>query len=260
MAFLKPAITLASAVWLMAANTALEAPRIGFVRLGNGEVWSLRGIAGSFYFGQRAASGIDRMAFNGGIGIRVSASSGQAELLGASGEILRTARVDGDLRRIGLSPLEDAGYVLTERELWRITPARAELLTPPELPEGRLVGIAGAGSYVDFAMALEGQLSIHRLWLGSGENVMREAFAASPDHLVFLPNGVLVWTEAGDIVLRRPDASLARIETGSPGIASLQESGRGWMHASGVDGRQFSVRLEGNPLDIRMRSLPETAR
>ncbi len=256
MAFLKPAIALASAVWLVAANAGLEAPRIGFVRLVDNQVWTLRGIAGSFYFGERMASQIDRFAFNGQIGVRTSGNR-LAELLGPHGEVLRVARIEGEVRAIGLSPLQASAYVLTDAELWRLSAGSVDRYPAPTLPEGRLAGISGAGSYVEFASVLDGQIALERLWLDSGETLVREAFAAQPDHLLILKDRILLWSEGDTLVLRRSDASLAKVETGIR-IVSLQQAGEGWFHATGEDGRQFAVRLTRD-VEMFVSLLPETA-
>lgn len=264
MSFLKPAIALGSTLWLLAANSGLEAPRIGFVRLADDQVWALRGIAGSFYFGERMASHIDRIAFNGQAGVRTSGSQA-AELLGPNGEVLRTARIDGEVRAIGLSVLEASGYVLTDVELWRLASNAVERFRAPELPQGHLVGIGGAGSYVDLASVLDGQVTLRRVWLQSGESVVRETFVAQAEHLLLLNHGMLLWSAGDALVLRRPDASLVKIETGSH-IVALQEAGSGWFHATGEDGRQFAVRLRGDPrqrpadVEMSLKLLPESAR
>lgn len=256
MTFLKPAIALASAVWLVAANAGLEAPRIGFVRLADNQVWALRGIAGSFYFGEHMASQIDRLTFNGQIGVRTSGNH-TAELLGPHGEVLRAARIEGEVLAIGLSPLEASAFVLTESELWRLNASSVDRYPSPAMPEGRLAGFSGAGSYVEFASVFDGQVTLRRLWLDSGETLLRETFAAQPDLLLILKDGMLLWSEGDTLVLRRPDASLAKIGTGSR-IVSLQQAGEGWFHATGEDGRQFAVRLTQG-VELFVRLLPETA-
>lgn len=258
MTLIKPAIALASAVWLVAANAGLEAPRIGFVRLADRQVWTLRGVAGSFYFGERMANQIDAVAFNGNTGVRTSNNSATAELLGPRGEVIRTIRIDGAVRCIGLSPLEASAYVLTDTELWHLSPGAVNRYVAPELPEGHLAGLSGAGPYIEFAMVREGQLSLQRLWLDTGELLTREAFAAQPDLLLIRKQGSLLWAENDTLVLRRADASLAKVQTGSR-IVALHEAGEGWFQATGDDGRQFVARLTRDDTELVVNLLPETA-
>jgi hypothetical protein len=258
MTFLKPAIALVSAVWLIAANAGIEAPRIGFVRLADRQVWTLRGVAGSFYFGERMANQVDAIAFNGTTGVRTSNSGGVAELLGSRGEVIRTVRIDGEVVAIGLSPLEAVAYVLTETELWHLSANAVNRFLAPELPEGQLAGITGAGSYLELAMVRDGQVAMQRLWLDSGELLTRETFAAQPDLLLVRRNGVLLWAEGDTLVLRRADASLAKVQTGSR-IVALHEVGERWYQATGDDGRQFLARIDSNDTDLTVNLLPETA-
>jgi hypothetical protein len=258
MALIKPAIALVSAAWLVAANAGLEAPRIGFVRLADRQVWTLRGVAGSFYFGERMANQIDAVAHNGSIGVRTS-NRRTAEFLGPRGEVLRTVRLEGDVRAMGLSPLEASAYVLTETELWHLGATAANRYLAPELPEGRLVGLSGAGSYIDFALVQDEQVTLRRLWIDSGELLTREAFAAQPDLLLMRKQGSLIWAEqSGTLVLRRSDGSLAKVETGGR-IVALHEAGDSWFQATGEDGRQFIARLTQDGTDLVVNLLPETA-
>lgn len=261
-AILKPAITVASALWILLANTALEAPRMGFVRLANEEVWSLRGIGGSFYYGQRAATKIDHHAFNGLIGVRTSGD--EADLLGASGEVLRVTRIQGAVLAIGLSTIEATAYVLTDSELWRLDSVHADRFEVPNLPEGRLAGISGAGPYVDFAIASEGQVGVHRIWLDTGETLLREVFKANPEHVLFLSRDMLLWSEEESLYLRRSNGTVGRMEIGARTFV-LHEVGPDWIHATADDGRQLALQLTGDPrlpqsMDMRLLHLPDTAK
>jgi hypothetical protein len=265
MSLLKPAVALGSTLWLLAANAGLEAPRLGFVRLADNHVRALRGVAGSFYFGEPMASEVRHFAFNGRIGVRTSANQ-SAELIGSSGEVLRTARIDGKVRAIGLSPLEASAYVLTDAELWRLNASAVERFPAPDVPaEGQLAGLSGSGSYIDLVLVQEGQVSMLRHWMLSGETQVRQAFSAQVQHLLVLKENLLLWTEGESLVLRRADASLAKIETGSR-LVALQEAGDRWFHATGEDGRQFAIRLQGDAkllpseVDITLKLLPESAR
>jgi hypothetical protein len=272
MTFLKPLVAAGSALWLLFANTSLEAPRLGYVRLENREVWSIRGVAGSFYLGQFAAGDVEQQAFNGSAGIRTYTSTGQVDLLGSSGEILRQATLDGTkVRQAGLSYIEDAAFVRTSTELWRLDRERADRYIIPELiaidvaaathpDQPRIVAISGAGGYLELALASQGQISIRRLWLESGESVVRETFNGSPEHFVFLGHGMSLWTEDGLLVLRRADGSTVRIETDAQ-FTALHPVGRDLLQASAADGRQFAVQITGSPLHLedmsmRIRHLP----
>jgi len=272
MTFLKPVIAAGSALWLLFANTSLEAPRLGYVRLENREVWSIRGLAGSYYLSQFAAGDVDRQAFNGSVGIRTFGSNGQVDLIGPNGEILRQATLDGTkVRQAGLSYIEDAAFVRTSTELWRMDRERAdryiipeliaidvEAITQPDRP--RIVALSGAGGYVELALASLGQITIRRLWLESGESAVREAFNGNPEHFVFLGHGMSLWTEDGVLVLRRADGSTVRIETDAQ-FTALHPVGRDLLQASAADGRQFAVQITGSPLHLedmsmRIRHLP----
>lgn len=267
MSLLKPVFAAGSALWLLFANTSLEAPRLGYARLENGEVWSIRGIAGSFYLGQFAAGSVEEHAFNGRIGIRTTGN--QAVLIGSNGEMLRQAVLDGTkVRQAGLSCLEDAAFVRTSTELWRIDRDRAdryivpeliaidvEALTLPDRP--RIVALGGAGGYIELALASQGQISIRRLWLESGESLIRETFNGNPEHFLFLDHGMSLWTEDGVLSLRRSDGSVVRIETDAQ-FTGLHRIGPEMVQATAADGRQFAVQLTGTPLhleDMSMRLL-----
>ncbi len=265
MSLLKPVFAAGPALWLLLANTSLEAPRLGFVRLENREVWSLRGIAGAFYFGQFTAASVDELAFNGAIGVRISGAG--AELLGGGGETLRTLQLEPDSKvlRTGLSAIDETAFIRTEASVWRVDRDRAERFDMPEAavdPDARLAGLGGAGRYLDVASAWQGQVIVRRVWLDSGEAIVRETFAANPDHFVFLPNGMSIWTEDGVILLRRGDGSTVQVETNAQ-FSGLHAMGKDLVNASAADGRQFVAQIVGNPLiphevSIRLLQLPES--
>ena len=189
--------------------------------------------------------------------------------------MLRVAQLDGSkVARIGLSTIEEAAYVQTGTELWRMDRERAdrfvladligfEQANPEAGPPSRVVGITGAGHYIELAMAAEGQVTIRRVWLDHEESMVRETFTANPDDLVFLPNDMAIWTEDGVITLRKSDGSAVRIETDAQ-FTSLQSIGKDLVNATATDGRQYVVQLSGNPLNpisvsMRLLQLPESA-
>lgn len=270
MPLLKPLLAAAPAFWLFVANASIDAPRLGFVLLPTREVWSLRGVTGAYYFGQFAGGAVDHLTFNGNIGVRTSGS--QANLLGPNGELLRTVQLDGSkVRRAGLSTIDDSAFVLTQSELWRIGRDRADRFALDDLPGfddlAEVVGISGAGPYVELALAAEGQISVRRIWLdGSGESILRETFSGNPRQYLFLPDGMSLWCEGGVLFLRRADGSTVFVDTEAP-VARVDWIGRNLIHASTAAGdsdeRHFAVHLGGNsslPQDVflKVNQLPES--
>ncbi len=262
MSLIKPIATVASAIWLLTANAALESPRSGYVRLANGEVRVLRGMAGAFYFGERTAAMVDHHAFNGTFGIRTS--DGHAEFLGASGEVLRIVRLDGEVRSAGLSTIADSAYVLTSAELWRIDAQRADRFAVPDLPsELRVAGISGAGGYIDFATVDDGQVTLRRYWLETGELLIRQSFGGSARDVVFLGDGMTLWTEGSLLNLRRTDGSTVGVDCGEP-VVSVSPMSKRMVHVSTEGGHQYALGITGNPADAqsieaRLQPLPESA-
>lgn len=259
MSLFKPVVTIASAVWFFVANTSIEAPRVGFVRMPNQEVWSLRGIAGTFYFGQRSAASVDLHAFNGAFGVRTSGE--HAEFLGVNGEVMRIAKLEGRAMLAGLSTIEETGYVLTPAELWRLTRDRADrFLIDDLLPQdGRIAGISGAGGYIDLAVSSQGQVEVRRIWLETGESVIRETFTGAAEQLSFLPGGDMLWSDYGVLTLRRADGSATQVDAGSRTLA-LNPMSKGLIHAAGDDGRQYVLQLLADPNgpSMRLLRLPES--
>lgn len=264
MSFLKPLVSVVSAVWLLAANTALESPRLGYLRLANGEVRSLRGMAGAFYLGERTATSVERHAFNGSFGIRTL--EGSAEFLGPSGEVMRIARLDGEVRAVGLSAIEDTAYVLTASELWRIDAQRADRFPAPEIAseqQQRIVGISGAGDYVDLAIVEEGQVTMRRSWLETGESIIRGGFGGDAAQVLFLPHGMTAWSAGSTLNLHRSDGSAIDVDCGAE-ITAIAPLAKEMLHVSTVDGRQFALRITGDPVvpqsvQARLLPLPESA-
>lgn len=270
MPFLKPLLAAAPAFWLFVANASIDAPRLGFVLLPTREVWSLRGVTGAYYFGQFAGGATDELTFNGSIGIRTSGA--QADLLGPNGELLRTVQLDGSkVQRAGLSTIDESAFVLTQTELWRIDRDRADRFTLDQLTgfddAAKIVGISGAGPYVELATAAEGQISIRRIWLdGNNESILRETFSGSPQQYLFLSEGMSLWCEDSVLFLRRADGSTVHVDT-QASIARVDWIGRNLFHASAAAGdsdeRHFAVHLGGDlslPQDVflKVNQLPES--
>lgn len=262
MSLLKPIVSVASAVWLLAANTALESPRLGYLRLANGDVRSLRGVAGAFYLGERTAASVQYHAFNGAVGVRTL--EGSAEFLGPSGEVMRIVRTEGEVRGIGLSSIEDTAYVLTASELWRLDAQRADRYPVPDLAPGqRIAGISGAGDYVDLAVVEEGQVTMRRHWLDSGESLIRQSFGGDATQVVFLPHVTTLWTSGSTLNLRRADGSAIEVDCGSD-ILSVAPMAKQMVHVTTADNRHFALRITGDPVvpqtvDARLLPLPESA-
>jgi hypothetical protein len=255
MTFLKPAFTIGSAFWLLFANTSLESPRLGYVRLANQDVWSVRGLAGSFYFGQRTSAAVSHHAFNGSVGVLTLPD--QAQLIGPNGEILRAARIGGKVLQIGLSTIEDSAYVLTETEFWHFDRERADRFAAPVLePDEKLIGLTGAGNYIDLATVAGGQITIRRRWLDTDEELIREVFSGNPQQFVFLSQNMALWSDQGVITLRRGDGSTIQVDSG---VASYEMAalGKNMIHVAGEDGRQFTIRISGEPANMRLLQLPE---
>lgn len=262
MSFLKPLVSVASAVWLLAANTALDSPRVGYLRLANGEVRSLRGMAGAFYLGERTAALVDHHAFNGAFGVRTM--EGNAEFLGPSGEVMRIVRLEGEVRGVGLSAIEDVAYVLTGTELWRLDAQRAERFPAPDLlPEQRIAGISGAGGYIDLATVEEGQVTLRRYWPETGDSIIRNSFGGDAAQVTFLPHGMTVWSSGQTLHLRRADGSTVEADCGG-GIASVAPLAKQMLHIAMRDGRQYALRITGDPVapqsvNAKLLPLPESA-
>lgn len=266
----KSVVAAGPAFWLLFASASLDAPRLGFVLLGTQEVWSVRGVAGAYYFGQMTATAVDEMTFNGSVGVRTAGT--RAELLGANGEVVRAVTLDeSGVVRVGLSTIEDAAFVLTRAEVWRITRERADRY-PMEAPDGdsaasaatRVVGLSGAGRYLDVATVSEGQVHIRRLWLDTGESMLRETFTGHPERLLFLPGEMLLWAEDGVIHMRRADGSTIQVDTGATRVERLAWAGGNLILASAEqasDGRHFVLHLIRDPnapqqAALRMLQLP----
>ncbi|BDC49444.1 hypothetical protein F183_A17600 [Bryobacterales bacterium F-183] len=262
MSLLKPIISVASAVWLLAANSALESPRLGYLRLADGDVRSLRGMAGAFYLGERTAASVLQHAFNGSAGVRTL--EGSAEFLGPNGEVMRIARIDGEVRAIGLSAIEDTAYVLTETELWRLSGQRADRYAAPDLQPGeRIAGISGAGDYIDLAIVVEEQVTLRRYWVETGDSIIRHSFGGNAAQVLFLPHAMILWTESATVHLRRADGSEVSVDCGAE-IASVASMSPQMVHVATVDGRQYALRISGDPVvpqtvEARLLPLPESA-
>jgi hypothetical protein len=219
-------------------------------------------MAGAFYLGERTATSVERHAFNGSVGIRTL--EGSAEFLGPSGEVMRIVRLDGDVRLIGLSAIEDTAYVLTASELWRIDAQRADRFAVPDIaPEQRIVGISGAGDYVDLATVDEGQVTMRRSWLETGDSIIRGGFGGDAGQVLFLPHGMTAWSGGNTLNLRRSDGSTIDVDCGAE-ITAIAPLARQMLHISTADGRQFGLRITGDPVvpqsvQARLLPLPESA-
>jgi hypothetical protein len=228
------------------AQPGIAPPQLGFVADAANALRPVYGVSGNFVLGPAVAGAVVSEAFSGSLGLFKTGKSLAA--FNASGDRLASIPASQGPAYFAFSPAGTAAlaYIASNKALieWSGAAFRTIPLDTAAFGDSKVVGIA-------FPAAGEATLIVERsreeLWqlqfaLGDGSLIAQEALPGVHAPVLALPSGSLVYPAAGEIVIRRPDATevrLARPRQADFPLAdfSLQQMNQDWVQLTEINGR-----------------------
>jgi hypothetical protein len=231
---------LEGAIWMICtaawAQTALVAPRAGFVLDAQGEVRPAMGVAGNFWLGAGVASGT--AASFGALGGFVQ-DAGGVSVLDRDGRLVKRIAARGAMAfGFAANGAPALIYFAAARQIGRIAaPGMVRVRV-----EADLAALAGADGGAAWAVERgDGGLSRVKIALATGAEVSREALAGVAEPVMILSDGTVAFERQRNLVLRDMSGAERQIPVNFD-AASFTSLGEGWIAASGGDGTRFAIR------------------
>jgi hypothetical protein len=244
------------------AQPAIAPPQLGFVVDSARVLRPAYGVSGNFILGPAVAGKIVSEAFSGSVGLLKTDSSLVA--FDARGKLLASMKVAPGPALFAFSPsgATALAYIASSNSLieWRGTAFAPISFNCDGLNTDTVVAIA-------FPAPFEASLIVERkdaLWelhlpLGVAGTPSQNALAGVQSPVLALPTGDLVYTDAGGIVVRRPDASEVHIAASLPVSLSLQQMNRDWVQLADLNSSaRFAI--HATPGSEGFYRLPESGR
>lgn len=244
----KPWITALFSISALASATAwaqpaLAPPMLGFVEDSASALRPVYGVTGNFIVGPSVAAKIVSEAFSGSFGLLKTDSSLAA--FDSQGNLLASIDTAPGPALFAFSPNGATGlaYIASTNTLieWRGS-AFAPISLDYQAPAGDSV------LAVEFPTPFEASLIVRRnarnagddIWqvdvpLGSTGSVSQIALNGVHAPVLALPSGELVYSDAGGIVLRTPNASEVHIAASLPASFSLHQMNLDWVQLSDLN-------------------------
>lgn len=237
-----------STLFLVAASAfaqhAIAPPQLGFMQDASLALRPVYGLAGTFILGPSITGPILSEAFSGSLGLLKTDSSLAA--FNSQGKVLASMDVSGGPALFAFSPsgITALAYIASSNSLveWRGSAFSRVSFHPVA---DTVLAIAFPDS---LTATLIVQRSADRLWevhvpLGALETLAESALAGVHAPVLALPEGDLVYTEAGGIVVRRAAGSEVHIPASLPATFSLQQMNRDWVELTDMKGSaRFAIR------------------
>ncbi len=261
---------LSASVW---AQPAIAPPRLGFVEDSARALRPAYGLAGNFILGPSVILGsstgskIVSEAFSGSIGLLKTDSS--LAVFDSEGKLLASMDVAPGPALFAFSPsgVTALAYIASGNALveWRGSAFVPVSLNYEPVRADAVLAIAFPTPFEASLMVQRNTVHGHgEIWevhlpLGTAGTVSQNALIGVRAPVLALPEGDLVYPEAGGIAVRRTDASEVHIEAALPVSFSLQQMNQDWVQLTDLNSNaRFAIHT--TPGREGFYRLPESSR
>ncbi len=223
------------------AQSATEAPRIGFMQDAGGSVRPVLGVTANFVLGDSIAEGVISAAFSGMFGMVKTDST------------LLVMDRQGVVLSVMDAPPGPALFAFSQEG----KPALVYFLGTSSLmrwQDGTSLNVDGVlsiaaldSSGAAMIVQRDGGLWHVRISLDTGAVESQTLIPDATAPVLLLANGDLLFADATGIVIRKPDGTAKHIDARLPAVFSFQQLGAGWVQLLDSSGqRQLAVRTVEN--------------
>jgi hypothetical protein len=237
-------------VALTPGQSGIGPPLVGLVRDSGGNLRPVLGVAGSFITGNILSTQVESVSFSGDLGFVKTTES--IKVFDVSGGLIseQTAPPGPALFAISPAGREAVAFLTATGEWWRWS--RGEFRpfeVEPGLAGAEVLSLAmPARDRLSFVLRTGGATSLSELSLRTGRVHAGPPLDGVSAPLLLRADGTLLFTSAGELVLRSAGGEQRRIGLNCA-PAGIAEMGRGWIHVASECG-QFALRLSGGADEI----------
>ena len=227
------------------AQPAISPPGVGMVRDSFGWVQSVIGIAGNFLLADTGISNATSAAFSGSAGLIKTDS--EVLVLDASYQVTARYGAPNGLALFAFDGTGAPALTYYSGTLFRFRHGNLEQVNW----SGDAVAVAVAGrNAASILVRRDDRLWNVRLSLAGGEVENEVLLAGVSGPAALLPDGVLVYFDGNDVVVRDGLGAERRVAAGFV-VGSFEQLGKDWLAIREVDtGRLFALRVRPEGLDL----------